>query len=504
MVLRTILISKSNKAFLGLSILSLAIILSGCTGRYFHEIHVAEPHSPVADLSQITFRELWYGVIFNGRKIGFAHIKIEKEGESDIFRIESETLIRFKLMGIGKEVSSREIYTTNGDLSLKSFSSDIQMGGTRKKVKGEVEKETLNVAIETENSQDIQSITLNEKIYPGVAMYLYPIMMGLEIGKEYSYKVYSPETLAVETVYQKVKAYEVSELFEGSAFKLENSLGGMNSDSWINIDKGMLLEMALHGAIIYSREDELTGKRFIYSESIAKNDLLLDYSLIKTDKRITQPRKVKFLEIEVAGLDENDLVISDEMQKTLRVKEKVKYIITSPLLEEDHLILPIENEKLRAYLKPSAFIQSGHREIIVKSQEILKGEKSAVNALKMLTKWVADEIKDSMTDSFSSLDVLHKKEGECQAHVYLYTALARAAGIPTKVVSGLVYLEDYGFLYHSWAESYVGSWIPVDPTFGQVPADATHIKLVEGERFEDLSKLVNVIGRINAKVVSWK
>ena len=23
-------------------------------------------------------------------------------------------------------------------------------------------------------------------------------------------------------------------------------------------------------------------------------------------------------------------------------------------------------------------------------------------------------------------------------------------------------------------------WLPVDPTFGQVPADATHLKLVEG------------------------
>jgi hypothetical protein len=44
----------------------------------------------------------------------------------------------------------------------------------------------------------------------------------------------------------------------------------------------------------------------------------------------------------------------------------------------------------------------------------------------------------------------------------------------------------------------------VDPTFGQVPVDATHIKLVEGEKFEDLSRLVNVIGRIKAKVGEWK
>jgi hypothetical protein len=37
-----------------------------------------------------------------------------------------------------------------------------------------------------------------------------------------------------------------------------------------------------------------------------------------------------------------------------------------------------------------------------------------------------------------------------------------------------------------------------------VPVDATHIKLVEGEKFEDLSRLVNVIGRLKAKVGEWK
>ena len=77
-------------------------------------------------------------------------------------------------------------------------------------------------------------------------------------------------------------------------------------------------------------------------------------------------------------------------------------------------------------------------------------------------------------------------------------------GIPTRVVSGLVYMEEAGFLYHTWAESFVGYWIAVDPTFDQIPADATHIKLIEGESFCDLSPLVNVIGRLQATVVDYK
>lgn len=57
-----------------------------------------------------------------------------------------------------------------------------------------------------------------------------------------------------------------------------------------------------------------------------------------------------------------------------------------------------------------------------------------------------------------------------------------------------------GFLYHTWAESLVnGQWVAIDPTFHQIPADATHIKLVEGENPSELLPLVNLIGKINYK-----
>ncbi|HLF39007.1 MAG TPA: transglutaminase-like domain-containing protein, partial [Burkholderiales bacterium] len=91
----------------------------------------------------------------------------------------------------------------------------------------------------------------------------------------------------------------------------------------------------------------------------------------------------------------------------------------------------------------------------------------------------------------------------CQGHAYLYTALARAAGVPTRVVNGLVYSGELrGFLYHSWTESLVGShWQVVDPTFGQTVADATHIKLIEGENLADLMPLMDWVGKVKIRVL---
>ena len=116
---------------------------------------------------------------------------------------------------------------------------------------------------------------------------------------------------------------------------------------------------------------------------------------------------------------------------------------------------------------------------------------------------MATEVKDEIVDSFSALEVLHTRKGECQAHAMLYTAMARAAGVPTRLAGGLVYMEGMGFLYHAWAESYADGWVSVDPTFNQVGVDATHIKLVEGRDWISLLQLGKVVGQIRAEIIDY-
>jgi len=41
----------------------------------------------------------------------------------------------------------------------------------------------------------------------------------------------------------------------------------------------------------------------------------------------------------------------------------------------------------------------------------------------------------------------------------------------------------------------------VDPTFGEIPANATHIKLVEGDSSDDMAPIAGVIGRLRGRVL---
>jgi transglutaminase-like putative cysteine protease len=66
-----------------------------------------------------------------------------------------------------------------------------------------------------------------------------------------------------------------------------------------------------------------------------------------------------------------------------------------------------------------------------------------------------------------------------------------------------------GFYYHAWAEVWLsdpagqGRWVAVDPTFNQVPADATHLRLVEGD-FERMLNVMQVMGKLRVEVVEYQ
>ena len=66
------------------------------------------------------------------------------------------------------------------------------------------------------------------------------------------------------------------------------------------------------------------------------------------------------------------------------------------------------------------------------------------------------------------------------------------------MVNGVVYSGQHGgFLYHTWNEPWIEGrgWQAVDPTLGQLNADATHVKLIEGESLAQLAPLAGMVGK---------
>ncbi|HEX4952164.1 MAG TPA: transglutaminase-like domain-containing protein [Thermoanaerobaculia bacterium] len=78
--------------------------------------------------------------------------------------------------------------------------------------------------------------------------------------------------------------------------------------------------------------------------------------------------------------------------------------------------------------------------------------------------------------------VAEQKSGDCTESAVLLAALLRGAGIPSRVVDGLLYVEEFAgereiFGYHMWTQAFVdGRWVDYDAiTEGRF--DATHIAL---------------------------
>jgi len=80
----------------------------------------------------------------------------------------------------------------------------------------------------------------------------------------------------------------------------------------------------------------------------------------------------------------------------------------------------------------------------------------------------------------------------------LFTTLARAVGLPARTVVGLAYSsQSHTFSLHAWNEVAVdGWWHGVDPTWGQVRLDATHLQLPRERELTVLNSLKDLSFRV--------
>jgi len=71
--------------------------------------------------------------------------------------------------------------------------------------------------------------------------------------------------------------------------------------------------------------------------------------------------------------------------------------------------------------------------------------------------------------------VWRARRGSCLGQAKLFAALAKALGVPTRVVLGAL-VEDGAVAAHAWDEVQVGGhWYGVDPSRGQAPAGTSHV-----------------------------
>jgi transglutaminase-like putative cysteine protease len=242
------------------------------------------------------------------------------------------------------------------------------------------------------------------------------------------------------------------------------------------------------------RKDALEG----FSEVKAAE--LVREAAVVPDRPIAKPRQLQRLRLQLKGMTGKDWDLAGGRQHW---REGELAIIRESLEEIPSRKIPLTSAALAQDLQPTLLVQSDAAILKKQAVEIVGEETDALRAVSLIASWVYHNLDKRPTLSIpNALAVYELRAGDCNEHSVLFAALARAAGIPTRIAVGLLYTEDR-FFYHAWNEVYVGEWIAVDPLMNQVPADPTHVRLVTGGLDRQV-QLVRTLGRLSIVVLDYE
>src|SRR5262245_34119453 len=99
---------------------------------------------------------------------------------------------------------------------------------------------------------------------------------------------------------------------------------------------------------------------------------------------------------------------------------------------------PLSKEDRAKNLEATPTLQIEHPKIKEQAKKIVVDEKDPEKAAQKIQRWVFSKMKQTLAaNANSALDVLEQMKGDCTEHSVLFVALARAAGIPAREVSGV-------------------------------------------------------------------
>jgi hypothetical protein len=144
-------------------------------------------------------------------------------------------------------------------------------------------------------------------------------------------------------------------------------------------------------------------------------------------------------------------------------------------------------EDQRLYTAPTPWMQSDHPTFLKLAKSVSGTSLSETEKMNVLAAKVSNRLKRvDFAGHISALEAWRRQTWDCTEEATILATLARAAGIPARVASGLVYSREryHGvsnvFMPHAWTLAYIGGrWQSFDASMGAF--DATHIALTIGD-----------------------
>ncbi|OGW40217.1 MAG: hypothetical protein A2X58_03155 [Nitrospirae bacterium GWC2_56_14] len=435
----------------------------------------------------------WFGIYQQGRKIGYAHTRTLRE--ADTYHLFEESELDILALGSVQRVKTVINSYAARNFQLKYFDFTLTSDLTSMTVKGAVVGKKLLLDI-TSGGQ-----TRNERIHLTSPPYLSPnikpalVLLGLEQGKRFTFPLFNPATMNTAEATITVESRERIKVGdqEKTVYKLKESFQGMEAFSWITDEGETLKEESALGYVLLRETMTEALKRDKRGPAVD----IIALTMIPSDP-IKDSSDVRHLKARLRGAPLKGFQLHSDGQSLSG--EVIEVTVQDPVAS---FTVPYAGTDLQEYLLPSALIQSDDTRIKSTAARVLGGQRDSRQAARTLNEWVYTTLEKKPVVSIpSALEILEQRVGDCNEHTTLFTALARAAGIPTRMAGGIVYMDE-GFYYHAWPEVWLGQWTAIDPTFNQFPADATHIRFVIGN-LDQQTEIMRLVGKLKVDVLEYQ
>ncbi|MCA9415723.1 MAG: transglutaminase domain-containing protein [Candidatus Omnitrophica bacterium] len=507
-------------------------------------------HSPAQ--SQVD----WMGAYLNGNKVGWSLLAVGPEGRTPSplraaldnpanshpplakgpFYLLSKSSLEIQAYGSPNELSWEMLASLNLDFTLRGFRFEMIGKDSRIALAGRSESGRLAMTILSASSESIQEVDCpSGPLFVAEALPIYlaeRLSKGEEIDGDYA--IFEPHQLSCAVWKVTLDGRETfpSESGPVETYRINQDVGGLTSTLWIDESGRVLKEWAPLaeglGYVSYTETaDQARDLSFIHPmvSSATDSELsavptpdLLYATCVRIPERIRNSDQVDRMVIDLWGFQLEDPIPEGRWQTDLGryrdsapteefpMRLEIRSPNNAPLKEAVNYKPEDIPESFSRYLREESLIQSDHPRIRTLAKELTADAESPWEKALAIYDWIESNIRTEFRITLpSALEVLDSKKGDCNEQSTLFAALGRAAGIPTRICTGLVYQTD-GFYYHAWNEVLISVdpeiWAPIDPALKQTRVDATHIKFGEGG-LSDQAYLNQLIGRIHARIVEF-
>jgi hypothetical protein len=512
-----------------------AVVILGAWGAGLatlvrREFYQGRPQRLAEAALRLTPSATYFAVEQRGKVIGFASTTIDTLANGvdaiDYF------VADFPSDSGLQRTSKRSIVKLSRGLSLRSFATQVDSRRAPVHAGGRADGDSAIVFVKFTGTQptDSQRVAVRG---PVILPPVVPIAIALgekpKVGRSYALPTFDPSTMTGATTSFAIGAESLFTLVDSARFNEDSgewvsaltdtvrawrlrapgTAGGF--DGWID-GQGRVVQSELPDGITLKRtayELAFENWRIARDRNTAANagtGDILERTAISAKANFGRSKLMSMtVQLDAPNLKGYDFdggrqTFSGDTLKVVREKDAA---IGASMTSWQQFLTKDVRSQFRAELSDEPLLQVHTRDILTTALGIIGDEREPRKMVQKLNQWVTDSVAKAVTFGVpNALEVLRTRKGDCNEHTQLYVALVRTLGIPARVATGLLYLNGK-FYYSAWAEVWLGEWVAVDPTFGQFPADAAHLRFVVGGLSRQ-TELLQLMGNLKIKVLEAK